>query len=90
MTRPILRSAPIDDGRVSPRRYTAAEHDAAKRLGLSDREHRGAIWWATGPYWRNRLALVADRARQTIADCELLLVAMEREWDAFDREEAQR
>jgi len=65
------------------RRYTRAEHEAAKRLGLSDSQHRGAIWWATGPYWPSEVAAMADRARQTIADCELLGQAMAREWEVL-------
>lgn len=86
MSEPWVHSQEGIFGDVSPRRYTKAEVAAAVRLDLSSRDGRGCIWWATGPFWPGEVVNRMERARQEIADCELVSKAMAREWDAWDRE----
>lgn len=79
MSDKMLSSGPAPGtGHRSPRTFTRAEIAAARRLDLvhgseSRDELGGGLFWATGDYWPNAV-------RATLADFELVLAAMDREW----------
>ena len=85
MSDELIYSGIGSSGRQSPRSYTRAELAAGKRLGVAHNDRSdgrgGPLYWGVGSGVRDDLLGRRAEAEKTIADIDLILPAMDREWD---------
>lgn len=79
-----IRSPHVNAGCISKRSYTLWELRAAERLGLARREDgewSGPLFWASGNYYPDLAEQKNIEAERALADSNIVLRAIAREWD---------